>query len=127
VATTLPSALTINGQTIAPNSQGDFVIGTQTLTPGGPAITVSGTPISLAPSATAIVVGGSTTALGSVIIPTFTNNGGDATGTATASTSAYYTGEASRDIELLIERSMFIALWLSAFMAWLLGALNSKW
>lgn len=40
-----------------------YVIGGQTLTPGGPAITVSGTTLSLAPSATAIVVNGKTTTL----------------------------------------------------------------
>jgi hypothetical protein len=117
VATT--PALTINGQTITPNPQGDFVIGSQTLTPGGAAITVSGTPISLAPIATAVVVGGTTTPLGSITISIFPNNGGAATGTATAPTPAYYTGEAGRDIEILIARSMFIALSLSAFLVWL--------
>ena len=34
------------------------IVGSQTLKPGGPAITVGGTPVALAPSATAIVVGG---------------------------------------------------------------------
>ena len=37
-----------------------FIIGTQILVPGGPAITISGTPISLNPQATALVIGSST-------------------------------------------------------------------
>jgi hypothetical protein len=50
------------------NSQGNIVVGTQTLTAGGSAITVSGTTISLGPGGTAVVYGGtSTTHLGSVI------------------------------------------------------------
>jgi large exoprotein involved in heme utilization and adhesion len=83
VTTTIPPPLVINGQTITANSQGNFVVGTQTLTTnsqgnifvgtqnltaGGPAITVSGSTISLGPGVTAIVYGGSsTTNLGSVI------------------------------------------------------------
>ncbi|KAF1848876.1 uncharacterized protein K460DRAFT_375646 [Cucurbitaria berberidis CBS 394.84] len=47
---------------IGPSSE--VVVGSQTLRPGGPAITVGGvTPVSLAPSATAIVVGGTTSQL----------------------------------------------------------------
>jgi hypothetical protein len=43
--------------TAGKNSVSAYVIGTQTLLPGAPAITVSGTQISLAPDATEIVVG----------------------------------------------------------------------
>ncbi len=65
--------LTLGTQTIIPNSQSQYMIGLQTLTPGG-AITVSGTPISLAPSATAIVIGTSThqLAIGATTLPTLT-------------------------------------------------------
>ena len=46
------------------NSASNLVIaGSQTLTPGGPAITISNTPISLGPSATQLVVGSSTVTL----------------------------------------------------------------
>lgn len=40
-----------------PNSVLAYIIGTQTLVPGGPAITVSGAQISLAPSGTEIILG----------------------------------------------------------------------
>ncbi|KAL8752289.1 MAG: hypothetical protein Q9184_005781 [Pyrenodesmia sp. 2 TL-2023] len=60
VATTTPAVLAINGNRYTEMSNSAFLIGSQTLTPGGPAITVSGTPISLPLGATAVVVGGST-------------------------------------------------------------------
>ncbi|MCJ1243541.1 hypothetical protein MMC30_000738 [Trapelia coarctata] len=50
-------AVTLDGLIATANSQSDYIIGGQTLIPGGPAITVSGTRISLAPSAAAIVIG----------------------------------------------------------------------
>ena len=40
------------------------MVGGQTLVPGGAAITVSGTPISLAPGATRVVIGTSTVPIG---------------------------------------------------------------
>lgn len=46
-----PATLTINGITVTANSASNYVVETQTLRPGGPAITVSGTRISLAPNA----------------------------------------------------------------------------
>lgn len=53
---------------IGPSSE--VIVGSQTLQPGGPAITVGGaTPVSLAPSATAIVVGGTTSQLPQIFIP----------------------------------------------------------
>jgi hypothetical protein len=55
--------LIIAGQTITANSAGNFIIGTQTLAPGGPAITVSGTTISLAPSGSIAVINGVTSTL----------------------------------------------------------------
>ena len=52
--------LTIGGQTIVPNAAGQYIVGGQTLSPGGSAITVSGTRISLGVSASDLVVGSST-------------------------------------------------------------------
>ncbi|KAF2190648.1 hypothetical protein K469DRAFT_733339 [Zopfia rhizophila CBS 207.26] len=57
------SPLTIAGQTITANAASQFIIGSQTLQPGGPAITVDGTTISLLPSATAVVINGVTSTL----------------------------------------------------------------
>ena len=50
-----PPAFSFGGSTFTENSASAFVIGTQTLTPGG-VVTVDGSTISLAPSATAVVV-----------------------------------------------------------------------
>ncbi|KAK7517719.1 hypothetical protein IWZ03DRAFT_440163, partial [Phyllosticta citriasiana] len=50
--------IVIGGDSFAMGSPSAFVIGQQTLAPGGPAIAVGGTTISLAPSATAVVVNG---------------------------------------------------------------------
>ncbi|MCJ1227851.1 hypothetical protein MMC12_004510 [Toensbergia leucococca] len=58
-----PPLLTFAGSTIAPNSASQYVVGSQTLAPGSAAITVGGTEISLAPSATALIIGGSTQAV----------------------------------------------------------------
>lgn len=54
-ATAAPG-LTFNSGTFAADSKGDFIIADQTLTPGG-AITVSGTPISVAAGGSVAVVG----------------------------------------------------------------------
>ncbi|KAH0562684.1 hypothetical protein GP486_002641 [Trichoglossum hirsutum] len=40
-------AITIGGQVITPDYANHFIIGSQTLFPGGPAITISGTPVSI--------------------------------------------------------------------------------
>jgi hypothetical protein len=45
------------GGTITANPQGEFVFGTETLRPGGPAVTVVGNTISLSPSGVAIING----------------------------------------------------------------------
>jgi hypothetical protein len=57
------SLLTFPGATATLNSASEYIIADQTLEPGGPAITVSGTPISLAPQATAVIIGSSTSIL----------------------------------------------------------------
>ncbi len=49
------------GTTITANSASKYVVHTQTLVLGGPPISVSGTAVSLVPSATAVVVAGSST------------------------------------------------------------------
>ena len=60
------------------------LVGSQTLTPGGPAITVSGTRVSLEPSASKVVIGTSTEALGSIIMGGFGPiNSGEANSTTT--------------------------------------------
>lgn len=52
------SVITMGGFVINANSDGQYVIGSQTLVPGSSAIIASSTTYSLAPSATAIVVNG---------------------------------------------------------------------
>jgi hypothetical protein len=61
--TAIPAMLTIGTETIVANPQTQYVVRGQTLSPGGPAITVSGTTISLAPSATVVVVNGASSTL----------------------------------------------------------------
>ncbi|RAR02906.1 hypothetical protein DDE82_005460 [Stemphylium lycopersici] len=56
----LPPIITIGNTTITPNAQSQYVLAEQTLIPGGKPITVSGTIVSLAPSATALVMDGKT-------------------------------------------------------------------
>lgn len=48
--------ITIEGQKFTANSASQFQIATQTLSPGGPAVTVNNVPYSLVPAATALVV-----------------------------------------------------------------------
>ena len=68
--------ITIGEETIAPNSASEFLLSGQTLAPGGPAVTVSGTLLSLAPSASLVVIGESTVTLNSVPgLPTLTIGG----------------------------------------------------
>ncbi|MCJ1335629.1 hypothetical protein MMC09_000901 [Bachmanniomyces sp. S44760] len=54
--------ITIGGAVVTPNSISQYIVSGQTLAPGG-AITVDNTPISLAPAASALVIGSSTQAL----------------------------------------------------------------
>ena len=58
---------TMGSQTVSANDKGQYIIGSQTLTAGG-VVTVSGTPVSVGPSATDVVVGSSTEALGPYIV-----------------------------------------------------------
>ena len=55
--------ITVGSQTIAVNSASQYVVAGQTLIPGAPPINIQGTPVSLAPSASAVLVGESTVAL----------------------------------------------------------------
>lgn len=64
--TTVP-VITVNGSTITENTAGDFVIGTQTLMPGGPPITTAGTSIFFGPAGTNVVVGTSTLGIEDII------------------------------------------------------------
>jgi uncharacterized protein YodC (DUF2158 family) len=57
---TLPEAITFQGATATLNSDSEYVVETQTLKPGGPAITISGTQVSLASNAAAVIVGSKT-------------------------------------------------------------------
>lgn len=59
------SHLTINGQVITADSQGQFLVGNQVLRPGGSPIIVSGSTYSLATFNTAVVINGITSALAS--------------------------------------------------------------
>ncbi|KAK4501408.1 hypothetical protein PRZ48_007217 [Zasmidium cellare] len=52
--------ITVGGSTIGADDSGNFVVGSQTLAPGGSAITVDGSTLSLAPSGTGLVVNGET-------------------------------------------------------------------
>ncbi|KAH7398855.1 hypothetical protein DE146DRAFT_509949 [Phaeosphaeria sp. MPI-PUGE-AT-0046c] len=67
--TMLAPMLTVGTETIAPNAQTQYVVSGQTLSPGGGAIIVAGTTISMMPSATAVVINGAT----SVLNPNFGN------------------------------------------------------
>lgn len=90
--TTPPSAITIGTQIITPNAQGQYIVGTQTLTPGGEivvggttppggtAAVVGGTTVSLAPSATQAVLGTSTEGLAPYIAGGFGSGPNGTTG-----------------------------------------------
>ncbi|KAK6001441.1 hypothetical protein QM012_002772 [Aureobasidium pullulans] len=66
------SAITLStaGRQVIVNPTPAFVIGGQILAAGGPAVTVDGTQLSLAPSATAIVVGSETSQIAAPVNPT---------------------------------------------------------
>jgi hypothetical protein len=68
----LPPLLTIGTQTITPNAQTQYVIAGQTLAAGGEARTISGTTISLAPSATALVIDGKTSTITPMLVGVYT-------------------------------------------------------
>lgn len=94
--------LTVSTRVYTANSAGEFIIGSQTVVPGSPAVTISGTPISVAPQGTEAVVGSSTEGLGGAILSGFrpgpttspgaANGGGEGSGggSPTASTLASF-------------------------------------
>ena len=61
-----PPIITIGTATLTPNAQSQYVVAGQTLTPDGKPLTISNTIISLAPSATALVVNGETSSISPV-------------------------------------------------------------
>ena len=63
-------ALTFAGSTYTADAKSRIVIAGQTVVPGGPAVTVSDTAISIAPDASVAVVGGSTQSLLHPTVPT---------------------------------------------------------
>lgn len=65
-----PPVITVESNPVTANSQGQFIIGSQTLTPGGPAITDNGNTYSLAPSGSVAVINGVTTSLANAPAPT---------------------------------------------------------
>ncbi|KAF7510997.1 hypothetical protein GJ744_005543 [Endocarpon pusillum] len=81
-----PPAIPLAGTTLTLNSVSGYVVGTQTLIPGGPVITIEGTAVSLVPSATAVVVSGISTGRGA---SGFTTRGPNATVTATTIIEPY--------------------------------------
>jgi hypothetical protein len=65
-----PITLSTAGRQVIVNPTPAFVVDSQTLAAGGPAVTVDGTRLSLAPSATAIVVGSQTSQIAASADPT---------------------------------------------------------
>jgi hypothetical protein len=61
---TTPPVITFGQSLITANPSGEFIIGTQTLKPGGPILTVDGTTLSIGPSGTIAVVNGVTQTIG---------------------------------------------------------------
>ena len=55
---------TIDGIIVTPNAAGDYIVGSKTLIPGAPAITISGTPYSIAPITPYFVLGGTGSHIG---------------------------------------------------------------
>ncbi|KAI9833864.1 MAG: hypothetical protein M1826_006387 [Phylliscum demangeonii] len=94
-----PPVLTIGDHTYTANAATEYVVAPGlTLTPGGSVVTLSGTPISLAPSASAVVVGSSTKTLAVPPLRTGGSGAGASGGgsTAKATSVAPLTGAASR-------------------------------
>ena len=63
LATVAPPLVTVGPSMFSANSKSQYIVGSQTLSPGGPAVTISGTRYSLGLGATDLVVGSSTEAL----------------------------------------------------------------
>ena len=62
-------AITFNGATVTRDVSSDYIIGGQTLMPGGPALTISGTVLSLAESGTVLILGSSTVSISPIPSP----------------------------------------------------------
>ena len=98
VGTNQPSGPAQTLKTVAVTSSpaapsGAIAIGSQTLVPGGPAITVSGTPISLGAAATNVVVVSSTLGLGPAIVSGL--GGTPIVSSTTGAPGSQYTGPAA--------------------------------
>lgn len=95
-APTGPSVLTVGDSTVTANPQGQFVVGSQTLTPGGPAITVDGSTLSVGPSGSVAVVNGVTQTLGNAPLitaaPVLTMGGKTISATVIGGTTEYVLG-----------------------------------
>jgi hypothetical protein len=106
---TLLPVLTISGTTYTASPlPGEYVIGGQTLDPGGPAITVSGSTFSLAPGGSTVVINGHTSVLGVTNATTMSTRNSDTTmGIAQIATSSVKAG-ATRDF--LAQSSSFCIL-----------------
>lgn len=96
-AATAPPRFTIGSQVVTANAQNQYVVGSQTLTPGA-AITVAGTPVSLASSGTQVVVGTSTDGLGNYIMSGL-GAGPSASASASASGAVPFKGSAGRQFQ----------------------------
>jgi hypothetical protein len=89
--------LTIGRDTVTANPQGQFVVGTETLKPGGPAITVDGSTLSLAPSGVIAIINGVTQTLAQAPIitapPILTVGGRVVFTTVVGGTTQYIVGD----------------------------------
>ncbi|KAL8946937.1 MAG: hypothetical protein Q9222_006730, partial [Ikaeria aurantiellina] len=70
----MSDAFTLGGLSFSRGPGSALIIGTKTLTPGAPAITISGTPISLPASGYSIIIGGSTIPIPTSPVPPLTTN-----------------------------------------------------
>lgn len=89
---TVAAILTLNGQTYSAtvvDGTTEVVIGPgMTLTPGGPAVTISGTTYSLGPSASFIVVNGHTSTIGPATVSASTTGSGARNSTSSSSSGS---------------------------------------
>lgn len=114
--TAYPS-LTIGSQTVTANNQGQYIVGGQTLTPGG-VITVSGTTISLAPGVSDVVLGTSTEGLGGAIMggfgPTMTTGATVGATVGTTGSVEGFKGDATmaRRNHLYVILGVMMAVWI---------------
>merc|ERR1712093_771747 len=90
-AITSPAVVTVGGSVVTADSSSNFIVGGQTLSPGGEPITVGGTTISLAPQGTQIIEGTKTivqtTGIGGIIRSVFGGESSTATVSVTTPTS----------------------------------------